>query len=91
MYEKGLLKTTTPRCEETDESGHCNQSEYDVGHRHRVSDSRSFEPGSGVYKELGPGTAYLPHSCNEWVIGGPDHIRALIEDLQSALAQLESE
>lgn len=27
------------------------------------------------------GEAYLPHSCQEWVIGGLDGITALIEDL----------
>ena len=32
-------------------------------------------------------SAYLHHSCDEWVIGGPDQIKALIEDLTKALAQ----
>lgn len=34
--------------------------------------------------------AQLPHSCDEWVIGGPDEIKALIEDLQEALKELLS-
>jgi hypothetical protein len=29
--------------------------------------------------------AYLDHSCDEWVIGHAEHIRALIADLQKAL------
>jgi hypothetical protein len=29
--------------------------------------------------------AELPHSCDEWFIGGPSHIRALIADLVKAL------
>jgi len=33
--------------------------------------------------------AYLPHSCQEWFIGGPDEIRALIADLNEALVQLK--
>lgn len=33
--------------------------------------------------------AYLPHSCDEWVIGGPEQIRMLIMDLQEALKKLE--
>lgn len=33
--------------------------------------------------------AYLPHSCDEWVIGGPEEIRQMIADLQEALATLE--
>ena len=41
------------------------------------------------YKELKRG-AYLPHSCDDWVIGGPDNIRTLILDLQRALQKLES-
>ena len=32
----------------------------------------------------------LPHCCDEWVIGGPDEVRALIEDLQAALAKMGS-
>ncbi len=29
--------------------------------------------------------AYLNHSCNDWVIGGKEEIKALIEDLQALL------
>jgi hypothetical protein len=32
----------------------------------------------------------LPHSCNEWVIGGPAEIRLLIADLEAALVELEA-
>lgn len=32
--------------------------------------------------------AYLPHSCEEWVIGGVAEIKALIEDLTAALEAL---
>lgn len=28
---------------------------------------------------------YLPHSCEEWFIGGEDEVRVLVEDLQEAL------
>ena len=28
---------------------------------------------------------HLPHSCDQWVIGGPEQIRALIADLRAAL------
>lgn len=31
------------------------------------------------------GKAFLPHSCNEWIIGGPDEIRVLIRDLEALL------
>jgi hypothetical protein len=29
--------------------------------------------------------AFLPHSCNEWVIGGRDELLALREDIDAAL------
>lgn len=35
------------------------------------------------------GTVYLPHSCDEWVIGGPDQVRMLIEDLNELLRLLQ--
>lgn len=34
----------------------------------------------GDYKRIEG--AFLPHSCDAWVIGGPDRIKMLIEDLQ---------
>ncbi len=33
--------------------------------------------------------AMLPHSCDNWVIGGPDRIRELIHDLMEALKLME--
>lgn len=33
--------------------------------------------------------AFLPHSCDEWVIGGIPEIENLIQDLQNALEQLK--
>ena len=35
--------------------------------------------------DVKPGDVYLPHSCDEWVIGGKEQIEALIEDLNAAL------
>lgn len=34
-------------------------------------------------------TAFLPHSCDEWIIGGKEEIRCLIADLQAALETFE--
>ena len=31
----------------------------------------------------------LPHSCDSWVIGGVEEIRALISDLEELLGRLE--
>jgi hypothetical protein len=33
--------------------------------------------------------AYLPHSCDEWVIGGAQQVRQMIADLQQALMAME--
>ena len=33
--------------------------------------------------------AYLPHSCNQWVIGGKQEVESLILDLQQALKLIE--
>ncbi len=35
-----------------------------------------------------PPCVYLPHSCDEWVVGGPDNVRAMIADLQAALERM---
>ena len=48
-------------------------------HQRRIYDSSTFEFYS---KTEG---AYLEHRCEEWYIGGPEQIRALIADLQRAL------
>ncbi len=85
MYEKGLLKITIPLCAEAlaDEDGFCER--FDASgeeHLHEVRDSRAEEPG-------GVGTAYLPHSCDEWTIGGASEIEAMIADLQEALVKIK--
>jgi len=36
-------------------------------------------------RQLEQDEAYLPHRCDEWVIGGPDQVKQLILDLQDAL------
>ena len=43
---------------------------------------------SGVPDASKP-TAYLPHSCDEWVIGGRAEVEAMIEDLQEILTKLD--
>lgn len=54
----------------------------EFGDRREVMDSR------GDYENLRNGV-YLPHSCDEWVIGGPEQIRALMADLATALELLQ--
>lgn len=83
MYKKGLLKITTPlsKCDSRDEDGDC---EAYGGHDHYVYDSRDA-------MKFSSNTAFLPHSCDKWVIGGPVQIREMIEDLQELLKQIEVE
>lgn len=45
---------------------------------HEVYDNR----GSGVTY---PPVVRLPHSCDSWVIGGPEQVAAMIRDLQEML------
>lgn len=80
MYEKGLLLQLEAPCETTDESGYCDLSWDEIAHKHVVLDNRKR-----CDKMLRGKIAYLPHSCEEWVIGGPDEVRALIADLEDML------
>lgn len=82
MYKRGELQLTDLPCAEIDEWNMCPLS-GEPGHEHRI----------GVYsaEEAPPPCAYLPHSCDEWVIGGPEQIQAMIDDLIAALRALEGE
>ena len=31
---------------------------------------------------------HLPHSCDDWIIGGPEQVEAMIADLTAALAEM---
>lgn len=77
MYEKGLLKIIDPPCSTMGDEYDC----FEWEHVHSLRDSRSKESNVTV-------AVYLPHSCDNWVIGGPDQIQALINDLQEALTKL---
>ncbi len=48
---------------------------------------------SGYTKEETPEGEYplifLPHSCNEWIIGGAQQARELIKDLEAAIVAIE--
>ncbi len=43
--------------------------------------------GSNNYE--GVTAIMLPHSCDEWIIGGADAARQLIEDLQALIPEME--
>ena len=77
-YNPGDLRLLDPPCPTMEKDGFC-----DEDHVHLIADSR------GDYANRGSPRAYLPHSWDEWVIGGPKEIEALIADLQEALKQMK--
>lgn len=47
------------------------------------------DPGSDYNSAEDPAlVAYLPHSCDSWIIGGPEQIEQMIRDLKAAHALL---
>ena len=42
----------------------------------------------GNYDSNSDYTFYLPHQCDEWVIGGIEEVEALIENLQKTAKQV---
>jgi hypothetical protein len=79
MYTKGEAQVTLGT---RDENGYPHQIEPFLDARH---------PDGSDQADLGPGVAFLPHSCQEWVIGGPKEVKAMIEDLQEILKAQENE
>lgn len=54
-------------------------------------DSISYGKHYGSNSHANPEAFYLPHSCDEWVIGGIEEAGQLIEDLQLAIEKLKKE
>ena len=52
-----------------------------------MSDSREAEGYDDGF--LKAPLVCLPHSCDWWIIGGLDHARQLIADLQEAIEHME--
>ncbi len=79
MYTQGLIKITIPDCpnQETEEP-------WETEHLHEIRDARESKTHSTEP------VAYLPHSCQEWVIGGASEIEQMIADLKHALMEIES-
>ena len=71
MYESGDLKSIVGPCELP-----CEIFE----HEHGSGQALSRSPDGTVP------VAFLPHSCEEWVIGGVAEARALIFDLEEFVA-----
>ena len=81
MYKPGALRQLTPRCDEAlaaeaeGDFAYCGEK----GHVYSAYDSN----GDG---ECMIPCVMLDHSCGRWVIGGREQGKALIADLQAALA-----
>ena len=75
MYQPGDLNRSTFAVGSPDENGWEEDAmpSYDM----RNSDTTPQHP-----------CCWLPHSCGEWVIGGPEQARALVADLQAWLDAL---
>ncbi len=50
-----------------------------------VEDSRAYAEDSRAYVKVKENQVFLPHSCDEWIIGGPENVEMLIIDLQKYL------
>ena len=87
MYERGQLQIVTPECEMCDEDGLCSY-DGDPDHKHSVNDSTTRDDDPRRTRKSP--AVFLPHSCGEWVIGGPDEIKMMIEDLQAALVAVKA-
>lgn len=78
MYKPGDAKLNLP-CPKPDEFGSCDCGTYE--HEY-VSDARSGDAGCGM-------VAYLPHSCDSWVIGGKEQITQMIFDLSAIYVKMD--
>ena len=83
-YKAGDLKLTAPTCGHPGCDGY-NEC-WESGDKFWVRDARGKGCGETMSQRTG---AYLPHSCDEWYIGGADEVRAMISDLSAALIALE--
>lgn len=50
-----------------------------------VTDARADNYGEKIRLPC----AHLPHSCDYWIIGGPEEVKTLIQDLQRTLIAWE--
>lgn len=84
MYREGDLRISPFGCV-LDKDGDCPDDYADDTHKHPM-DARAPHGNGKLF-----GGVFLPHSCNEWIVGGPAEIRALIHDLVRSLIVLEKQ
>ena len=71
MYKQGDVKLLDPPCPTTEEDGWCGNDQ----HIHALDNEW------GETFMVGTQCAYLDHTCEDWIIGGPDEVRTMIDDL----------
>lgn len=77
MYKTGMLKFLDPPCNSMDKDGFCD--EWGEGHKHLIEDYHGCPAKFYTAPDF---CVFLPHSCDEWIIGGKNEIKTLITDLQ---------
>lgn len=85
MYKKGELVIVPIDCK-WDSDWHYSEENHfgdPPGHSHPWIDEDGMSPSKPM-----KGGVYLPHNCDEWVIGGAEEIRSLIQDLSDAYIKL---
>ena len=74
MYTRGTLCVTQVSADDSVDGPDYDGPDYDWRDNQDISDP----------------CCYLPHSCGKWIIGGPDEVRAMLDDLTAILANMES-
>ena len=59
----------------------CNEA-YEYGCCENLNHCHQIHGKTGLF-------VYLPHSCDEWLIGGKEQIKYLIEDLEEILKSFD--
>lgn len=88
MWEKGTVKLTIPK-----PSTWCVCGYKDAWHPTEKCQIFQINPEFPWEDDLdrcqtNEPTAYLPHSCDEWVIGSKENVEGMIADLQAVLAKM---
>jgi len=88
MYEQGDLKHTEKKIsKECKDRSICHNCKDKLGKRvvHGVYDSRGYNSYEDPISCDNPPIFYLPHSCNEWCVGGIKELKQLRDDINKVL------
>ena len=89
-YERGMLIGTQPKKTDACDDEACYEcTPQQPGETTPIGGSPADVFHGDPNGDMPHPVAFLPHSCDAWVIGGPEQVRALIADLQAWLAEAE--